>query len=89
MLSGRKTNPDYAVQISQEISDRAICILDQVAKTDVFDFIEIFELSDLFDINYYVQTIKELLTLNELQAAAKAILKYKLNDHFDILALVK
>jgi len=54
MLSGRKTNPDYAVQISQEISDRAICILDQVAKTEVFDFIEIFELSDLFDINYYV-----------------------------------
>ena len=57
MMAGRRAHPDSKIVISEDISNRALCLVANVAKTDVFEFIKLFELSSYFDEAYYVDTI--------------------------------
>ena len=89
LMAGRKASAELSIKITQDISDIAICLADEVAKTDVFEFIKLFELDQFFDNTFYIKTVELLIAQNEIGAAAKAIMQLNLYESFDMLTLVK
>lgn len=63
-MIGKKVHPQSTIKVPQSISIRAGLLIEQVLKTDAFEFIQLFELGKNFDELYYKNLVDNLLEAN-------------------------
>ncbi len=88
-MAGRRSHPESTIVITENIGVRASVLVDKVAKTDVFEYIKVFELGANFGETYFKDLITKLLEDGEHGAAAKVMIQAKLINYFDVLPLLK
>jgi hypothetical protein len=74
MMAGRRSHPESTIVITENIGVRASVLVDKVAKTDVFEYIKVFELGANFGETYFKDLITKLLEDGEHGAAAKVMI---------------
>jgi len=89
MMITKKNNPDSQINVPNKVSIRAGLLIDQVKKTDVLVFIDLFDLGANFKTDYYVQLATTLFDSGEINAAARVLIKRELYQHFDLLPILK
>ena len=73
-MAGKKAHSKSTIKISEDIAKRALCLIDQIAKNDFFEFIKTFDLSAHFDEDLLVEKINQFLNDGEIGFAARAII---------------
>lgn len=89
ICAARKAHQKSTIKVSDDITKRALRLVDQIPKIDFFEFLKTFSLNTHFERGLLVQKIEEFLSEGNDGAAARAIIYTNLFDSFDIPPLVK
>jgi len=73
-MIGRKNQADSTIIVPNKISIRAGLLINQVKKTEVYEFIKLFDLGAKFGASYYKELAEQLFESGELNAAAKVLI---------------